>query len=93
MSKVKLIDLSADWCGPCRIQDPIIDEVERKFKGKIEVIRVNIDQNKELTRKYKVMSIPTIILECDGKEKERFIGLTQELFLKRAVEKALKECR
>jgi hypothetical protein len=55
--------------------------------------RRNIKENESQVSKYKVRDLPTIIIECDNKERERFIGLTQQLFLKKAIEKALSECK
>lgn len=73
---VKLLDFYADWCGPCKIMNPIIDEIETELKDKITVERINVDSDSEKASKYGVMSIPTYVIEKDGKEVGRRIGVT-----------------
>ena len=69
-----LIDFFADWCMPCLMMAPVIDEMSEKFKGKIKFGKVNIDENQELAQKFEVSSIPNFILFKDGKKVEQFIG-------------------
>ncbi len=78
---VKLLDFWASWCSPCRIMNPIIDEIEKELAGKIEVVRINVDEKPEEASKFGVMSIPTYIILKDEKEVGRKIGVTtkQEL--------------
>lgn len=80
---IKVLDFWAEWCGPCKFMEPIIEELEREFHDKITFEKINVDENQELASKHGVMSIPTYIFEKDGKELERIIGATQkENFLK-----------
>lgn len=76
MSKVTLIDFWAPWCGPCKIMDPIIDEVEKEMGDKLTVERVNVDENQPKSSQFGVMSIPTYVIIKDGKEVGRKIGVT-----------------
>ncbi|MEK7616607.1 MAG: thioredoxin domain-containing protein [Patescibacteria group bacterium] len=78
---VKLLDMWAPWCQPCHVMNPIIDEIEKELAGKIEVIRINVDEKPEEASKFGVMSIPTYIILKDDKEVGRKIGVTvkQEL--------------
>ena len=76
-----LVDFYADWCGPCRMLSPILDEVVEKEN--IKLVKVNVDNNAELAKKYGVMSIPTIILFKDGKEINKNIGLISKEELKK----------
>jgi len=76
----------------CNIQIPIIKDLEEIFKGRVVFENINAEENKEEVERYGIKEFPTIIVECNGREKERFIGLTQELFLKKAIERALSEC-
>ena len=73
---IKLLDFWAVWCGPCRMMEPILEEIEKEFAGKIEVVKINVDEDPETTNKYGVMSIPTYVVEKDGKEVGRKIGVT-----------------
>ena len=72
--KIVLVDFYADWCMPCLMMAPVMEELSRKFKGKIKFGRVNVDDNKELARKFKIMSIPNFVLFKNGEFEERFVG-------------------
>ena len=75
---IKVLDFWAEWCGPCKFMEPMIEELEKEFKGKVEFEKINVDENQELTAKHGVMYIPTYIIEKDGQEVERIIGATQK---------------
>ena len=68
-----LVDFYADWCGPCRMVSPIVDEIAEEQR-EITVGKVNVDDENALAMKYGVMSIPTLIVFKDGKEKARIVG-------------------
>ena len=70
-----LIDFYADWCGPCRMMSPIIDEIAEEKSGEYKVGKINIDQNQELAMKFNVMSIPTIMIFKYGKPEKTFVGV------------------
>ncbi len=69
-----LIDFAADWCMPCLMMAPVIDELSEKLKGKIKFGKVNVEENQELAQKFDVSSLPNFILFKDGKQIEQFIG-------------------
>jgi len=71
---IKLLDFWASWCGPCQMMKPIIEELEKELKGKVEIVGINVDEKKEEVQKYGVMSIPTFIFLKDGKEIARKMG-------------------
>lgn len=68
-----LVDFFAEWCGPCKMLSPILHEIENE-RTDISIYKVNIDDNFELAKAYKVMSIPTMIIFKDGKESARIVG-------------------
>ena len=70
-----LLDFWADWCGPCRMVSPIIDEIAKEVKGQAKVGKINIDEETELAKEYKVMSIPTLMVVKDGKVSSTSIGV------------------
>ena len=70
------IDFYADWCGPCKMMSPIIDEIASELGDNIKVGKVNSDENMELTQKYQIMSIPTIMIIKNGEVKKTFVGVT-----------------
>jgi thioredoxin 1 len=83
---VRLMDFYADWCGPCKTQDPILEELEADY-GEVEFEKVDVDQNQDVANQYSVRSLPTLVIENDTGEVERFIGVTQ----REAIETALRE--
>lgn len=84
--KITVKDYYATWCGPCTMQKPIIEELEKEMKG-IKFEKINIDEESDKAGEAGVMSIPTIIIYKDGKEVNRFVGLTNKETLKKAIEK------
>jgi thioredoxin 1 len=87
--KPVLVDLWAAWCQPCRAMEPAIEEVAKEFEGKIEVAKVNVDENPDLAQSLDVMSIPTMMVFKDGKPVNRLIGLSTKERLTGAVTAAL----
>lgn len=71
---VALLDFWAEWCGPCRMVSPIIEELAGQYDGKAVIAKVNVDEEGDLARRFHVMSIPTVILFKDGKEIARKVG-------------------
>lgn len=69
-----LVDFWADWCGPCKMIAPVVEEIAAQFEGKILVGKLNVDANQSVPASLKVISIPTLILFKDGKELNRSIG-------------------
>ena len=69
-----LVDFWAEWCGPCKMISPVLEEIAEEQAGKIQIGKLNIDDNLEVTRRFEVMSIPTLILFKDGQPEVRLIG-------------------
>ena len=74
--KTVIIDFYADWCGPCKMMSPIIDEIAEEMGEKIKVGKVNVDENMNLAEKFGIMSIPTIIIFKTGNIYKTFNGVT-----------------
>lgn len=70
-----LVDFYADWCGPCKMMAPVIEELAEELQGKAKVGKINVDESTDTATQYEVMSIPTIIIFKNGKEVKRFIGV------------------
>ena len=71
-----LVDLWAPWCGPCIAMEPALKELSTQFEGKVDIAKLNVDENPELAQSLDVMSIPNMILFKNGKPVDRIIGLT-----------------
>ena len=81
-----LVDFWAEWCGPCKVIAPILEEISSERAGKIEIAKLNIDENLDVTRRYDVMSIPTLILFKDGEPAFRVVGARGKAQLLRELE-------
>ena len=69
-----LVDFYADWCGPCKMMAPVVAQLAEAYEGKVKVGKCNIDENMNLAQKYRVMSIPTIIIFKDGQPVSTTVG-------------------
>ena len=84
---VTIKDFYADWCGPCKTQDPILDELQEEW-GDVEFEKINVDEQQDVANEYQVRSLPTLIVENDDGIVERFVGVTQAEDIEAAFEKA-----
>ncbi len=71
-----LIDFYADWCGPCKMMSPVVEELAGEYEGKAKVAKINVDQEPEIAEKYDVMSIPNFVFIKNGKLVDQQIGAT-----------------
>jgi thioredoxin 1 len=69
-----LVDFWAEWCGPCKMIAPILEEIAAEQGGKITIAKLNVDDSLDIARRYEVMSIPTLLLFKDGEPKARLVG-------------------
>ena len=83
--KTVLIDFYADWCGPCKMMSPVIDEIAEEMKETIKVGKINVDENQDLAMEYGVMSIPTIVVLKNGEVQKTFVGVTDKEEIKQAL--------
>ena len=70
-----LVDFWAEWCGPCRMVAPIIDALAEDYDGKVKIAKLNVDENPDISRRFNIRSIPTLLLFKDGELKETAVGL------------------
>jgi len=85
---VTLVDFWAPWCGPCRMQGPIIDQVAQQTQGKAKVAKVNVDSAPTIAAQHGVRSIPTMIVFKDGKALQQFVGVRSGEDLINAIDQA-----
>ncbi len=84
-----LVDFWATWCGPCRMFGPIVDQVAADYKGRLKVVRVDVDQNPGLSRAFKINAIPNAILFQKGNAVMNWVGLVSEDDLRVGIEKVV----
>jgi len=86
-----LVDFCAQWCGPCRIVAPVLEEISTSYKDKIDFVKVNVDQNNELSSRYNVFSIPTIAIFNKGQIVARQVGAFPKESYKKMIEQTIGE--
>ena len=84
-----MVDFWAEWCAPCRIISPLIEELDRDYEGKIKVGKMNVDEHPKTPATYGIMSIPTIILFKGGKPLDTLIGVQPKDNFKKSIDAAL----
>ena len=86
---VTLVDFWAEWCGPCRMIAPVLDQLGGEYEGKAAIGKVNVDEAADLAQEFSVQSIPTLLIMKDGQEVNRFIGVTSKGELAAALDNAI----
>ena len=84
-----LVDFWAEWCGPCRMVGPTVEQLSQTMSGKIKVAKLNVDENQEIAMKYGVRSIPSLILFKAGKEIARTVGAASKESYQKFIEQSL----
>ena len=87
---LKLIDFYADWCGPCRVMEPIFEELEKDYNGKITFSRLDVEADGETAARFGVQGIPTFVLTQDEKEIDRKVGAMPKEIVKRWLDSHVK---
>jgi thioredoxin 1 len=82
-----LVDFWAPWCGPCLMIAPVVAELAETYKGKLKVVKMNVDENNQTPQTYGIMAIPTLILFKGGELKEKFVGVLPKTKLTEALAK------
>ena len=73
-NKLVLIDFYAQWCPPCKMLSPVLDDVMEEMNGKIEMVKINVDENEKISRQFQIISIPTMIIFKDGEPVSKVVG-------------------
>jgi thioredoxin 1 len=81
-----LVDFYADWCGPCKMMAPAVEQLAQELEGKAVVGKLNVDDNEDIAVKYQVMSIPTLIVFKDGQAVKKSVGLQSKDDVRKMVE-------
>ena len=87
--KLVLVDFWAEWCGPCKMLTPTLEQLSTEYSDKIVVGKVNVDDNQQLASQYGIMSIPTVMIFKDGKIVEQFIGVQPKSVYEGSIKKYL----
>lgn len=85
--RLVIVDLSAEWCGPCRMVAPIIHELAAEYEGRIAAGELNVDENPEMTARYRVRNIPTVLFFKNGDVVEKQVGAVPKAAYKAIIEK------
>lgn len=83
-----LVDFWAEWCGPCKMAEPVLEELSEEYKGKVNIVKLNVDENAVTPQKYGILSIPTTILFKGGEEIGRQVGFAGKQAFEELIKKA-----
>jgi thioredoxin 2 len=84
-----LVDLWAEWCGPCRFLAPVVDQIAREMAGRLRVVKLNVDENQATAQRFRVVSIPTLLIFKDGREVDRLVGAQPKAEILQRIEPLL----
>ena len=84
-----LVDFWAEWCGPCRMVAPVVEELAEEYEGRISFVKLDVDQNPKTASKYGIMSIPTLLLFKNGSPASNIVGFRPKAELKRSLDAVL----
>ncbi|MBD2502758.1 thioredoxin [Anabaena azotica] len=85
--KVLVVDFTATWCGPCRLVSPLMDQLAEEYKDRVKVVKVDVDNNKPIFKRFGLRSIPAVLIFKDGELAEKIVGVSPYEQFTTAVEK------
>lgn len=88
-SGVVVVDFFAEWCGPCKMLSPILEEIQSELMDQVKIIKVNVDENLSLISQYNITNIPALVILKDGNEVDRLVGFLPKQIIKENIEKSL----
>ena len=91
--KVVVVDFTATWCGPCRLISPLMDQLAEEYKGRAKVVKVDVDSNKPIFKRFALRSIPAVLIFKDGELAETIVGVSPYEDFSKAVQKLLQVIR
>ncbi|KRM61614.1 thioredoxin [Paucilactobacillus vaccinostercus DSM 20634] len=89
--KLTIVDFWAPWCAPCKMMEPVIDQLDEQFRDRVTFVRFNVDDSQEIAARYHVLSVPSLVVFNDGVAKEKLTGLFSRDKLARYVEQKIKQ--
>ncbi|MFN0603172.1 thioredoxin [Facklamia hominis] len=81
-----LVDFWAPWCGPCRMQSPVVDQLAEEMEGQVEFFKMNVDEETKVASEFGIMSIPTMIVKKDGQVVEKLVGFHDKARLEKVLQ-------
>lgn len=87
--KLSVVDFWAPWCGPCKMVGPIIEELSKEYDGQVSIGKVNVDENPEISQKYGVRNIPTILFIKDGEVVDKHVGAAPKNVLAKKIQERM----
>lgn len=84
-----LVDFSAEWCGPCKMIAPVLEQLSKEYEGKVKIITVDVDEENDLAMKLSIMSIPTLMLFKNGENVGQVVGFQSKPMLEKFIQRAL----
>lgn len=87
--KPVIVDFWADWCGPCKKLSPLLDQIAVEFEGKLKVVKINVDEQRNLGAMYQIMSLPSVLIFNKGEKVDEFVGLRSKSDIVAQVQKQL----
>jgi thioredoxin 1 len=86
-----LVDFFAEWCAPCKMITPLVEEISKEYQGRLKVVKINIDSSPDIASKFLIMSIPTLLYFKDGKEVSRTVGAVSKKDILEEIKKIIQE--